>query len=425
MRAASGVVAGSYKNETMGRILNLRLSEVLWFLLINGLLFQSFLTKYIAAAGFLDEAVTILLSVCAISSYVGYRENKTTVLSYMERAGLGMLMLVAFLGFLSGYISQVQPNIMPISIDFFACAKFPVALISGFIVFRDNAEIFPLLLREVKGVLILMLPFALINQFVDIGMRYDVRYGLYSFQFLFGHPASLAAVVVGFLVLLLAEAKKNTIWQFLCWLFLISSLRSTAIAFAAFSFLVWLFSRKRGRVGVGQILAFTSVVIYFGWSQIQYYFFELDGSARRKLLDVGIEIANRFFPLGSGFATYGSNVTGLREYYSSLYSQYGLSGVFGLTVENSSFLSDSFWPILFGQFGWVGTVLYCAALVFLMLGSIGRLREGGLSTLPLVFTYSYLVLTSFSSSAFFHPMALYLAFCAVLAACYQFSHLAK
>ena len=293
-------------------LLDLRLSELCWFLLINGLLFESFLTKFVAAAGYLDEIATVLLAVCALSSSLGGSLKKAHVLSNWERVGLGALIAVVCVGLLSGYVSAIQLNCKPVLIDLFACIKFPVALLSGFFVFRSKDDLFALLLGEAKLLLLLMLPFAFINQFVDIGMRFDVRYGFYSFQFLFGHPASLAAVVVGFSVLLLTDARKNTPWLFLCWLFLVFSLRSTAIAFAACSFLVWLFSRNRGRVSTSQVLLFALVAVYFGWSQIRYYFFDLDGSARRKLLDVGIQIANLCFPLGSGFATYGSNITGQR-----------------------------------------------------------------------------------------------------------------
>lgn len=412
---------GDMETRRGTRLLDVRLSEFCWFFLINGLLFESFLTKYFSVAGYLDEVATVLLAICAAFVSIGDRFSKSTMLSIWERAGVGFLIAFVCIVLLSGYISAVQPNLKPVFIDVFACIKFPVALLSGFVVFQSADDLYALLLCETKVLLFIMLPFALLNQFVNMNMRFDIRYGIYSFQFIFGHPASLAAVIVGCISLLLADVKPNTPWLLLCWLYLVLSLRSTAIAFAAFSFLVWFFSKKRGRVTPVQVFLFTLVALYFGWSQVKYYFVEVDGSARRKLLDVGIEVANRYFPLGSGFATYGSNITGQREYYSPLYTQYGLSGIFGLTVENSNFLSDSFWPIVFGQFGWIGSAFYVIAIAFIAFGSIGRVRAKGASMLPLFLAFGYLLLTSLSSSAFFHPMSLYIAVCASLAACHQIS----
>ncbi len=401
------------------KLLNMHVVELCWLFLLNALLFQVYLNKYISAAGYLDETVTVSLLACSLFSINGRRAGRTRTLSNMERYGLFSLAIVVVIGLLGGYVSAVQLNYRPILIDIFACAKFPVALVSGMLIFQRKEDLFDILLGEIKLLLLIMIPFALINQFTDIGMRFDSRYGLYSFQFIFGHPASLTAVMAGFEILLLAESKDNKLWLGLCWLFMVFSLRSVAIAFAAFSFLVWLFCRNKGRIGVGQVAAFVPVSFYFGWSHIQYYFLEVDGSARRKLLDTGVEVANRFFPLGSGFATFGSNITSQREYYSKLYYEYGLSGVQGLSIQNANFLSDSFWPIVFGQFGWIGGSLYAVSLCLILLGVINRLRARGASSLPVVLAFCYLAMFSFSGSAFFHPCSVWLAVCISLAVCHQ------
>ena len=38
-----------------------------------------------------------------------------------------------------------------------------------------------------------------------------------------------------------------------------------------------------------------------------------------------------------------------------------------MTPEDGSFLSDTFWPMAIGQFGWVGGILYISAYIMIFL----------------------------------------------------------
>jgi hypothetical protein len=87
--------------------------------------------------------------------------------------------------------------------------------------------------------------------------------------------------------------------------------------------------------------------------------------ARDVLYKTGFKIANQYFPLGSGFATYGGWIA--RSYYSPLYLKYGFTKVWGLQkIGNSEFLNDTFWPYIYGQFGFIGCILYFWILLILM-----------------------------------------------------------
>lgn len=70
----------------------------------------------------------------------------------------------------------------------------------------------------------------------------------------------------------------------------------------------------------------------------------------------GGKTANTYFPFGSGFATFGSDQAARN--YSRLYYQYGFNSLFGMNTKDGSFLSDTFWPMAIGQFGWIGSILY-------------------------------------------------------------------
>ena len=99
-----------------------------------------------------------------------------------------------------------------------------------------------------------------------------------------------------------------------------------------------------------------------GYFQIRYYF--LDNVTPRALFLVnGITTANDFFPLGAGYSTFGSNMAKIN--YSPLYGKYGFDQVWGMNQEEQQFLNDNFWPMIMGQYGWIGLLLYVDILLLL------------------------------------------------------------
>lgn len=110
------------------------------------------------------------------------------------------------------------------------------------------------------------------------------------------------------------------------------------------------------KITIKTLLLFVPLVVTLAWNQIYYYFFSsVQGdSARYQLLINSFKVIKDHFPIGSGFGTYASYYSG--KYYSPIYSSYGLTGIYGLTRDNTSFISDSFWPMVFAQTGLIGTV---------------------------------------------------------------------
>lgn len=73
-------------------------------------------------------------------------------------------------------------------------------------------------------------------------------------------------------------------------------------------------------------------------------------------------IASEYFPFGSGAGTFGSSPS--RDlYFSPLYYKYGIAYLHGGSEADGSFLIDTFWPKILGEYGWLGLFLY--SLVFL------------------------------------------------------------
>ena len=396
------------------RLGNMLISELLWIIGFNLLIFQNPIKSVFPIASYFDEIATIFLLVAAALAVIQTKGSRRQPFGF-ERLAIALLILLVAVGLLGNYIAKIQTNVRPILIDVYACTKFVITFLSGSVAFEDKQRVYGALVCEIKILILIMIPFAIINQFVDLGMRYDKRYGLWSFQFIFGHPSSFAAVLSGFSLLLLVDNKKNSLWITLCWLLILLGLRSTSIAFVGASIVVISLGGSSQRLRMPQVLLLAAVVIYIGWSQFQYYYFSVDGSARAELTSVAVEIANKYSPLGSGFATYGSNITAQPGYYSALYFQYGLSSVFGLEPGNTTFLSDTFWPIIIGQFGWLGLILFVPCLFSLYKGVSTKLKLHASSNKVLFLLFVYLLLSSLGGSGFFHPMAVLLTMCGSLA----------
>jgi hypothetical protein len=95
--------------------------------------------------------------------------------------------------------------------------------------------------------------------------------------------------------------------------------------------------------------------------------------ARIALYEGSIEIARDHFPLGVGLGRYGSWLS--RIHYSDVYRQYGLDEVYGLSQENPQFITDTFWPQILGETGFIGLVAYGVFLGWLGLRLIQLARR--------------------------------------------------
>lgn len=101
------------------------------------------------------------------------------------------------------------------------------------------------------------------------------------------------------------------------------------------------------------------------WHKIQYYFITgasdtfdpnvMASFARPALYATGLLILIDYFPFGCGlasFATYPSSAP-----YSSLYYEYNLDKIWGLSPSYPNFICDAYYPSL-AQFGIVGVILF-------------------------------------------------------------------
>ena len=104
------------------------------------------------------------------------------------------------------------------------------------------------------------------------------------------------------------------------------------------------------------------VVIWANFEKFSIYFITGydEGAARTYMYYTSFEMFGRLFPFGSGFGTFGTDASG--RYYSPLYYKYGLNFIYGCRPDDyqtdHSFFMDTFFPVVIGQFGIIGTLLF-------------------------------------------------------------------
>ena len=87
-----------------------------------------------------------------------------------------------------------------------------------------------------KVIIIVIFAFGVVSLFKDIGLSqsYEIRHGIYSYQFLFNHPNSLGLVMVLLLCLIDSfENKHNFNYIIMCLGTLVLTMRTKILAFVA------------------------------------------------------------------------------------------------------------------------------------------------------------------------------------------------
>lgn len=122
----------------------------------------------------------------------------------------------------------------------------------------------------------------------------------------------------------------------------------------------------------------------------------VDKNARQALSFTSVKIAKDYFPLGTGFGTFASPVS--RDYYSPVYDQYGLSNIWGLSREMGAFICDTFWPMVIGENGVLGFIIY---LIFwiLVLYEIVYKQEKNQRTEFFSMYFIFIFITSLATTA--------------------------
>ncbi|MDR2233241.1 MAG: O-antigen ligase domain-containing protein [Tannerella sp.] len=224
----------------------------------------------------------------------------------------------------------------------------------------------------------------LLNQIALVCWFLLLPIGIYGFNNhmnfvrIIGHPTNYVGAVVA-TALMYFFTSEGTKFNKLIFIGLLSigilSGRSKFYGFFVLALAVILYFNdiKRLKLNIKTVvtgLLIVAAMLFVAREKIQLYLtpvisgdVEFDYIARLALYATSYSLFQDFFPFGCGFASFGTYYSGV--YYSNIYPEYGLDGVWGLSKSYSSFISDTYYPSL-AQFGVVGVALFLLFWVYIV-----------------------------------------------------------
>lgn len=263
-----------------------------------------------------------------------------------------------------GYFTNEYANIKTTISDCFLNIKFFMLLYTIFGIYRVwNWQIYRKAIEKHLDFLSCILLFlVLVDRIFKIFPIYEIRFGINSEQLMFMHPSFCAAV---FFYLLMLRILFGCICKFKniainisigIAIFLTLRLKAIVTMFMLIVILLYTYNPKWKQFKWPIIICGIAGSFILAYDQIWGYFLSPDSMkyARGALLWTSFKILKDYFPFGTGFATFGSYLSGVN--YSQVYSLYNINTVYGMTQDNYNAISDQYWPMIAGQTGLVGLI---------------------------------------------------------------------
>lgn len=296
--------------------------------------------------GYADDLIAALMGLVVI---YGIWKN---VYSKSERCMLWILTAIVFLGILSNFLIGIVTNFSYILNDAFSFVRIYLVYFGFIALLRKNKNA---LINTVdrlglyaEAFIIASFMFGILNILGIVKMYSSVRFGFPNYYFIFGNASQYGVTVGCALAFMIFSRRTNIILEGMALATLVLTLKGMGLIIAFVYFILVLVAYKKlqwWHYAVASI-GLISILQY----QIKRYLFDLS-APRPILIHNGFVTALRYFPFGSGFATFGSNMAAV--HYSPLYYEYGFDSIASLAI-NSPYLNDAYLGMLVGQFGLIG-----------------------------------------------------------------------
>lgn len=356
------------------------------------------MTSYISVFSSVDEAVTIIGLVLVFDNY--FIKNHTA-----GRNVFFLLIGIVFVGTLSTIVYRISPSLKVSLYDFVLFVK-PFVLFLMF--YGVSAEI----KKEILNGFNVLAKILFLYTFVYFVLH--TLFGVFLLSNFFSILGNMAQVswlrVVCLNIIAATNEKKITkkyIVLFYISLFVHGISGFASALFASLTLYLYLYrENKERKLNIWKIVLLGCVALFFAYGDLQEYIF--NGYApRARLLRYGFVTATRYFPLGSGFASYGSEMA--KRYYSKLYYQYGFDKVWSMSPENNlpgskvGTLNDCYLGMIVGQYGWFGLCFY-AGIIYsmykILTKGLGNTYSKAVSISTLITILSSVMVSNNTSSHF-------------------------
>lgn len=370
---------------------------------INSLLLIWILTNGIFVSrngklGYWDEALTLFF----LLYYVVLVKKKRKITDKANKRMLICVVSTALIGILGNLIFQYAASYEAIIRDIVGFIKFPLVylIICETSIQRKLFKSAKKLNSVLKIYSVMLFLFGILSMFTNLGMsQTEYRYGLHPYMFLYGHPTGLVMALV-LMIAIMASIEVNNEFR-LYYIFnaltLILTFRTKGIAIAALFLFIKYSSKWYRRFKILFWIGASAIVFVVLYSKLSLYM-TFSSSGRQSLYSGALLLARSCFPVGSGFATYASHVSG--NFYSKVYNFIHIPEVNFSTSEFAiHILGDVGYPYYLGQFGFLGFVLFIRILWDQLRISIGSKKKKIPMNLGMfvIITYCFIGLTAEST----------------------------
>lgn len=403
--------------------------------LILLLTFQNALETVWDPFSYIDEFAALIGAVWGMYEIIIVQRCRPT----KEQLWVGIPLLAFVIVGLTGNLLYRYQPLRAVIVDLYTNLKFFFAIGTGYFLFRgaDWEDLKKTAVFCARSITLALFVVFLADRFFGFWSS-EVRHGIRSAVLFYSHPTYFAGAAAFLLTLLTVFYEKKNIPCIAMALVMIAfTMRSKAFAsVAAYVVLFVLFAVLQWKLKWQYVVVGCAACVVIAWPQIRFYFVDLAGhSARSVMLLTSFLIMKDYFPIGTGFGTYASAEAA--KNYSPVYLKYGFNNYWELRdirdMENSlrligedewltqqyqnnpdvvnwsTFLSDTFWPILFGQTGVLGTAAYVFALGVIIKRCLAVEKYDRYAYVGVLFVFAYLLISSAAEPAFHNSVAIPLA----------------
>ncbi len=375
--------------------------SIIWSILLGFFVFHGVLEDAVPVLSFFDECIGLLCIPMAVYDYWRNRKgNGRQILSGNRKMEFIFLLLFLATGFLGNILYRFQPAWIVAVSAVLSTKFFLILLTSGFlqkympIDLQENelvVEILSILWFTYYGLTLLFRDTLVMPEAWDICAKSSLLFALLIF------------------------CKHRKVWLYRISFFLmivmlvLSGKEKSYGAILAFAVLYYLVVHRKVQTKLRYILYMAVPVALLAWDKIYYYYVQGHGQYAKSIMtNTALKIARDYFPIGTGFGTFGS--TYAAKYYSPVYHLYGIASNPELGEQTKMYLTDLFWPILLGENGILGALIYCGLILTLFIRIQRVFYYNKTKYLLLIYMLVFMLMTTFSEAGFMQPVVMAYAF---------------
>lgn len=379
---------------------NQKPTTVVWTLLLVGFIFHGVLENSLDFVKIFDEIVALLCFPFAAYDYFTNKREKGIRLTKTRRMELGLLLTFLLCGLAGNILYGFQPLWVVLVSAVLAAKFFMILLTAGYIQKflkvdmekqEDTIQILSILWFGYYMLSLLLPQYFEAPEAWDICAKSSLLFALLIFSThkrIYRYRLCLMMMLV---MLVLSGKEKAYGAIFVLGLF------------------YYLIVHKKVQTKIRYILYMAIPVAVLAWDKIYYYYVQGYGRYAKSIMtSTSLQIAKDYFPIGTGFGTFGS--TYAREVYSPVYFLYGIADNPELGIESRQYLTDLFWPILFGETGVLGTIFYCGLILLLFIQIQRVFYYNKKKYFLLIFMFVFMMMTTFTEAGFMQPMVMVFAY---------------